>query len=387
MQMLAVVTVRDYLRQYTGLVGLTGTAVSDAQAYEQIYGLEVVAVPTNRPMIRVDHPDLLYSTRQAKLAGLASDAARRQSAGQPVLIGTRSIDDADTVSALLGGLGVDHKVLAARNHEREAEILAGAGSPSAVTIAVKMAGRGVDIVLGGADGSQREAVADAGGLCVLGAERSTVGRMDMHLRGRAGRQGDPGESRFYASFDDELLKNVAPKFGRSGFKDGVHSRPVSFSIDRAQTKAAEYQTALLIQAIAHDEVLAEQQRLVYADRRTVLEQPDLRIKFARMLDDLVSSGGMPATVITDYERRASELGAEVMREVERRVLLSVIDTTWREHLAAMADLLTGLSIRAAGRPVPLPEYRREAAQLFDDMTATIRQRAVSALLTLKVDVQ
>jgi len=162
---------------------------------------------------------------------------------------------------------------------------------------------------------------------------------------------------------------------------------VSFSIDRAQTKAAEYQTALLIQAIAHDEVLAEQQRFVYADRQTVLEQPDLRIKFARMLDDLVSSGAMPATAITEYERRESELGAAVMREVERRVLLSVIDATWREHLAAMADLLTGLSIRAAGRAVPLPEYRREAAQLFDDMTATIRQRAVSALLTLKVDVQ
>jgi preprotein translocase subunit SecA len=386
MQVLATVTVRDYLRQYSMLAGLTGTAVTDAQTYQQIYGLDVVPVPTNRPMIRVDHPDLVYGTRRDKLAALAGDAARRHTAGQPVLIGAMSIDDADEISRLLGDLGVTHDVLTARNHDAEAEVLATAGRPGGVTVAVKMAGRGVDIVLGGADGAEYETVVDVGGLCVLGAERSTVGRMDLHLRGRAGRQGDPGESRFYASYDDELMKGV-PKVGLSLYKDGIESRSVSNAIDRMQAKAAASQTAWLVQNVAYDDVLAEQQRLVYADRRTVLEQPNLQAKFVRMLDDVVRSGEMPPSARGAYHSREAELGAPLLRELERRVLLSATDTAWRDHLAAMADLITGLSIRAAGRLVSLPEYQREAAHLFDAMTAAIRLRAVTAMLTLKADVQ
>jgi preprotein translocase subunit SecA len=204
-QVLATVSERDYLSQYAALAGLTGTALSDADVYRDIYHLDVVPIPTNRPMTRVDYPDLLYQSRQSKLAALVDDATRRQAAGQPVLIATVSADDAQVISGLLSDEGVSHELLSATNHKREAEILAEAGQPGAVTVVVKMAGRGVDIVLGGAQGAQYEAVSGAGGLCVLGAERSGNRRMELHLRGRAGRQGDPGESRFYLSADDAVM--------------------------------------------------------------------------------------------------------------------------------------------------------------------------------------
>jgi preprotein translocase subunit SecA len=385
-QVLASISERDYLSQYAAIAGMTGTALSDAQVYREIYHLDVVPIPTDRPMLRVDHPDVLYQTRQAKLTALAAETVRRQAAGQPVLIGTFSADDAQAISRLLSDSGARHELLTASDHEREAAILTEAGRPGAVTVVVKMAGRGVDIVLGGAQGTQHEAVADAGGLCVLGTERSANRRMELHLRGRAGRQGDPGESRFYLSAEDEVMK--AHKAAHvEWFPNGTQSRLVTIAIDRIQARTAASQAAWLTQVLAYDEVLAEQQRLVYADRRTVLEQPDLRARVMRVLDDMVQSEVAPADAAGTYARREAELGGPVMRDFERRALLSATDRTWREHLAAMSDLLTGLSVRAAGRAVPLPEYQREAARLFEDMTATLRRRAVSTLLTAKIEVQ
>ncbi len=386
-QTLATVSEHDYLSQYADLAGMTGTAMSDAQVYRDVYQLDVVPIPTNRPMIRVDHPDILYKTRQAKLTALAGDAARRQAGGQPVLIGTMSADDARVISGLLADTGAGHELLSARNQEREAEILADAGRPGAVTVVVKMAGRGVDIVLGGAQGTEYETVAEAGGLYVLGAERSASRRMELHLRGRAGRQGDPGESRFYVSAEDEVVKAITKVALGGWLADGTQLRALTTSIDKIQARTAESQAAWLSQNVAYDDVLAQQQRLVYADRRAVLEQPDLHTKVLRMIDDLVRSGAAAADAVSEYARREAELGGPVMRNFERKVLLSVTDRAWREHLAAMTDLLTGLTVRSAGRTVPLADYKREAGRLFEAMTATLRQQAVSMLLTAKIEVK
>jgi preprotein translocase subunit SecA len=383
-QLLASISVRDYLSQYATLAGLTGTAVSDAQVYREIYHLDVVSIPTNRPMIRIDHPDVLYRTRQAKLAALAGDTSRRQAAGQPVLIGTLSTDDGQIISRLLDELGTRHELLSASNYEREAEILAEAGRPGAVTIVVKMAGRGVDIVLGGAQGTHYEAVATAGGLCVLGAERSASRRMELHLRGRAGRQGDPGASRFYVSADDAVLASTT-KLPFTMLPEGSEFRRMAMAIDNIQARTAESQATWLSQNAAFDDVLAQQRRLVYADRCTVLEEPDLRERITRMIHDVVRSGAVSADAVSAYERREAELGRPAMREFERRALLAAIDWTWREHLAAMTDLLTALKVRAVGRSVSLPEYQREAARLFEEMTATLLQRAVNTLLTVKLE--
>jgi preprotein translocase subunit SecA len=387
LQVLAVISVRDYLNPYHVVTGMTGTAMSDMAAYRDIYHMDVVAIPTNRPMIRVDHPDVFYRTRESKLAAVAAEARRRQATGQPVLIGTLSADDAQVISAVLSGGGVVHEVLTAANNQREAEILAEAGRPGAVTVVVKMAGRGVDIVLGGATGSQYAAVADAGGLCVLGAERSASRRLELHLRGRAGRQGDPGESRFYLAAEDAIMAAV-PRIARPGSsQDGTSTRPLSALIDRTQASTAASQASWLVTSVGYDQVLAEQQRLVYADRRVVLEEPNLRARILRMVVEAVQSGVVAADAVSRYERRETELGRSVMRDLERGVLLSATDRAWREHLAAMTDLRTGLTVRVAGGTFPLAEYRREAARLFDAMTAAVRTQAARGVVKIKVQLK
>jgi preprotein translocase subunit SecA len=249
-----------------------------------------------------------------------------------------------------------------------------------------MAGRGADIVLGGAQATHYEAVTAAGGLCVLGAERSANRRMELHLRGRAGRQGDPGESRFYVSAEDAVVAGTT-KLPFTMLPEGSEFRRLATVIDSTQARTAASQAAWLKEGVAFDDVLAEQRRLVYADRRSVLEQPDLRERIMRMLSDVVRSGAVPADAVSAYERREAELGRPVMRELERRSLLAAIDRTWREHLAAMTDLLTGLKVRAVGRSVSLPDYQREAARLFEEMTVTLWQRAVDTLLTVHVEAQ
>lgn len=426
-QVLGSVPCRDYVRQYDRLAGMTGTAASEAPVYRELYGLEVITIPTNRPVIRVDHPDKLYRTRQAKLAAIAADTAKRAASGQPVLVGAMSGADAEAVERLLQDAGVSCELLSARNFEREASVLAEAGRPGAVTIVVKMAGRGVDIVLG-RSGAEREAVADRGGLCVLGTERNGDRRTELHLRGRAGRQGDPGESLFYLSAEDEVVGHLTRRTPKSVLRDGESLEVLSRGLDKAQFRFAASLAQWYRDKAAFDEVLTGQQRVVYAERRSVLRQHDLRAHVTAIIDDVVTAevnralragstpeslmaglrplypvagalsiqihvamqrggrgreAGLLAAVRQDarqaYKKREAQVGEQMIRELERRALLSATDSAWREHLAAVSDLLSSLLIRAAGQTAPLPEYQREAAALYASMTDQIRRAAVSTI--------
>lgn len=427
-QTTATLTCRDYLRRYHHLAGMTGAAVSEAPIYRDLYGLEVVAIPTNRPVIRIDHPDILYRTSQSKLAALADDVGRRAAAGQPVLIGAMSAADAEAVAALLTEAGTGCEVLAARNFEREAGVLAEAGRPGAVTIVVKMAGRGVDIILGGSSGADYDAVANNGGLCVLGTERTGDRRTELHLRGRAGRQGDPGESRFYLSVEDEIVASMVRAVPKSLLlRDGTVFGQLSRNLDKAQIKHAAALAQWYLTDVAFDEVLAAQQRSFFSDRRSILQERDIRARFAAIFDEAItaevkdalqagSGPGLPvrklvrlypvasapaaisiamqdgsrdpgpdvlAAVRQDaqqaHEDREAQLGERLMRDAERRALLSAYDRAWREHLAAMSDLSSSVMIRAAGGPPSLAEYRRGAAALYSAMTGQIGRYALSLL--------
>ncbi len=430
-QIIGSVICRDYLRQYGRLAGLTGTAASEAPAYRELYGLEVITIPTNRPVIRVDHADKLYRTRQAKLAVIASDIGARVASGQPVLVGAMSDADADAVAGLLGEAGISCELLSARNFEREAAVLADAGRPGAVTIVVKMAGRGVDILLGGSSAADREVVAELGGLCVLGTERNGDRRTELHLRGRAGRQGDPGESLFYLSAEDEVVGQIMRYTPKSLLRDGAPFERLSRDLDKAQFRIAASQAQWHSSNAAFDDVLAQQQRVIYAERNTIVCQHDLRAHVAAILDDVLAaevkntlrtgsdpealvarlmrlypvagasyiriamrSGGRDtatgvlAAVRRDahqaYQNREAQVGARIMRELERRALLSATDTAWREHLAAMSDLHSSAIVRAAGGTPSLPDYQREAAARYAGMTDQIRRTAVSQIFYAKI---
>jgi preprotein translocase subunit SecA len=288
-QVIGSVLCRDYLGQYDRLAGLTGTAASEAPVYRDLYGLEVITIPTSRPVIRVDHADKLYRKRQAKLAAIASDVAKRAASGQPVLVGAMSDADADAVARLLGDAGISCELLSARNFEREAAVLADAGRPGAVTIVVKMAGRGVDIVLGGSSGAGREAVADVGGLCVLGTERNGDRRTELHLRGRAGRQGDPGESLFYLSAEDEVVGQILKYTPKAAVRDGSTLGRLSRDLDKAQFRVTAAHAQWYKTNAAFDDVLAQQQRVIYTERNAVVHQQDLRAHVAAILDDVLAA--------------------------------------------------------------------------------------------------
>jgi len=431
-QTIATVALRDYLRQYHHLTGMTGTAVTEAPVYRDLYGLDVVTIPTNKPVIRIDHPDMLYRTRQSKLAALAADAGRRAAAGQPVLIGAMSAADADAVAALLTDARTGCEVLAARDFEREAHVLAEAGRPGAVTIVVKMAGRGVDIILGGS-GGDHDAVSDEGGLCVLGTERTVDRRTELHLRGRAGRQGDPGESLFYLSAEDEVVASLARAVPKSIIPpDGIAVGELSTKqFDKAQFNFAAWQTQGYLINVAFDDVLAAQQRSIYADRRSILHELNMRPRIMSILDDVITAevegalrarsdpdalirklaqlfpiasaradivsamqGGTrdPGPIVLSaarrdakeaYENREARVGEQPMCYAARRVLLVASDLAWREHLAAISDLSSGLMIRGARGTQALAEYQRQATTLYTAMTAQIKRDAVGYLFNLE----
>jgi preprotein translocase subunit SecA len=425
-QTIGSVLCRDYLRQYDRLAGLTGTAASEAPVYRDLYGLEVITIPTNSPTIRIDHPDKLYRTRQAKLASIASDTGARSASGQPVLIGAMSEADAQIVAGLLGEAAIPFELLSARNFEREASVLADAGRPGAVTIVVKMAGRGVDIVLGGSSAAERELVADKGGLCVLGTERNGDRRTELHLRGRAGRQGDPGESLFYLSAEDEVVGQLMKYAPKSLLPDGRTFGRLSRDLNNAQFRTAAAYAQWYKANAALDDVLAQQQRVIYAERNTLLHQRDVSAKVAAILsevladevrnavrngsdspalvtrlkllypvagvssiDEAIRRGGRDpvpgvlAEVRRDaqqaYENREAQLGNRIMRQLERAALLSATDSAWREHLAGMSDLLSSAIIRAAGGTPSLPDFQRDAAALYAGMTDQIRRKALNQI--------
>jgi preprotein translocase subunit SecA len=483
-QTLATITLQNYFRLYEKLSGMTGTALTEANEFHQTYGLGVVPIPTNMPMIRVDQPDLVYQTEEAKYDALVDDIVERHANGQPVLVGTTSVEKSERVSRQLKRRGVPHEVLNAKYHEQEAAIVAKAGHKGAVTVATNMAGRGTDIQLGGnpefladiqlhqrglspvetpedyeaawpeAVEKCRKAVAEehaevvaAGGLYVLGTERHESRRIDNQLRGRSGRQGDPGESRFYLSLEDELMVRFngdkiahLMQLMKTPPDMPLESKPVSRAIRSAQSNVESLNFEIRKDVLKYDDVMNRQRKVVYDERRAVLEGADLEPQISGMIDDVIAeyvkgatgegfpeewdldklwralkqlypigitvdelieeAGGERSHLTSDfiaaaakedahaaYARREQELTPEVMREVERRVVLSVLDRRWREHLYEMDYLREGVSLRGYGQRDPLIEYQREGYDMFTAMMDGIKEDTVGSLYNLQVQVQ
>jgi preprotein translocase subunit SecA len=471
-QTLATITLQNYFRMYDKLAGMTGTAQTEAAELFATYGLQVAPIPTHRPVVRDDEADLIYKTEDAKFEAVVEDLVERFETGQPVLVGTVSVEKSEKLSRLLEKRGVPHEVLNAKQHFREAEIVAQAGRLNAITVATNMAGRGVDILLGGnPEGMAKrdlradeidtttdeglkqlrelteryslettvegDKVRELGGLYVLGTERHESRRIDNQLRGRSGRQGDPGESRFYLSLEDDLMRIFATGainwvMGRALPDDvPLEAKMVTKAIERAQNTVEQRNAEIRKNVLKYDEVLNQQRKVIYARRDQILEGHDLRSQIVdEYLPDAVHSTvetfcvaefveewdleGLEAEVrtywptaltkeqlagckntdelyavlvddaLTHYERREAELGAEVMREVERQVMLRIIDTKWREHLYEMDYLQEGINLRAMGQKDPLTEWQREGFEMFTQMVHGVAQDFVKYVMHVQV---
>ena len=482
-QTLATITLQNYFRLYSKLSGMTGTAMTEASEFYQIYKLGVVPIPTNREMVRLDQADLVYKSEAGKFVAVTADIAEKHRKGQPVLVGTVSVEKSEELSAFLRKSGVPHEVLNAKHHEREAAIIARAGVRGAVTVATNMAGRGTDIMLGGnpefmADfelqrrgispvdnaeayeaawpdeiARQKTAVAKGheevialGGLYVLGTERHESRRIDNQLRGRSGRQGDPGESRFYLSLQDELMRRfnsgmVERFLTAAGIPEDapIESKMVSNAIRSAQTQVEAQNFEMRKNVLKYDDVMNRQRQVIYGERRMVLEGEDIKdqvadfvretlsayVKIATAqgyseewdletlwsaiktiypisfsIDELIASVGsrsgldaefLTARIIEDCEKayasREESLGADVMRELERKVLLSVLDRKWREHLYEMDYLQEGIGLRAMAQRDPLVEYQREGYELFSAMMDAIKEEIAGFLFNIEITVE
>ena len=482
-QTLATITLQNYFRLYKKLSGMTGTAMTEASEFMQIYKLGVIPIPTNKKMQRIDQSDLIYKSEVGKFTAVAEDIAARYKKGQPVLVGTVSVEKSEELSAILKRRGIAHEVLNAKQHEREAAIIARAGTVSAVTVATNMAGRGTDIMLGGnpefmADfelqrqglnpvetpeeyekawpaeitkqkesvAKEHETVVSLGGLYVLGTERHESRRIDNQLRGRSGRQGDPGESRFYLSLQDELMRRfnsglVERFLGAAGMPEEtpLESKIVSNAIKSAQTQVESLNFEMRKNVLKYDDVMNKQREVVYSERREVLEGADIKDLVRKFLDETVTAyvdsatatgvaedwdletlwaalkglfpisftaeellneiGGASSLdsdflldrILTEanlaYEKRESELTSTVMRELERKILLSVLDRKWREHLYEMDYLQEGIGLRAMAQRDPLVEYQREGFDLFSAMMDAIKEELVSYLFNAEVQVE
>ena len=415
----ATITLQNYFRLYEKLAGMTGTAVTEAEEFDKIYKLDVVAIPTNMEMVRADMPDLVYRHELGKFDAVVDEIVERAKTGQPVLVGTISIEKSEYISTLLGRKGVKHEVLNAKQHEREAAIIAQAGQRGAVTIATNMAGRGTDIKLG-------EGVTELGGLYIMGTERHESRRIDNQLRGRSGRQGDPGESRFFVSFEDELMRRFAPEWlpgmmSKLGMEDNVpieHSW-VSKSIEQAQKKVEGYNFDIRKHLVDYDDVMNKHREVIYAERQKVLEGADIKTIILEMVEqelrELVEASladnhdedwnyevllrelaailppsprltveALEALHRDDcielvlevacelYDGREAQNGVEVMRLLERIVMLTTIDRLWVEHLTAMDDMREGIGLHAYGQVEPLVAYKREAFDMFEQLMGNIR---------------
>ena len=440
-QTLATITFQNYFRMYDRLAGMTGTAKTEEAELTQIYNLPVVAIPTHRPMIREDQPDLVYKHEKAKFAAVADEIAEWHTKGRPVLVGTRSIEKSESLSALLRRRGIPHQVLNAKYHEKEAEIISQAGRAGAVTIATNMAGRGVDIILGGnpPDETDGEKVRAHGGLHIVGTERHEARRIDNQLRGRAGRQGDAGSSRFYVALDDELMRlfageRIAGIMERLGIEDDVPIEHglVTRQIENAQKKVESYHFDVRKHVLEYDDVMNVQRRVIYAERRKVLLDETLRdniLDFIErlvggladavcsteirpdewdlpgLLDDLRTAIPLPAGVTPEslrglsagevrdrlarealaaYEAKEQSIGAETMRELERLILLQTMDRKWIDHLYAMDALREGIGLRAYAQVSPLIEYQKEGFALFEQMKDEIQEETIKFLYLVEV---
>ncbi|MDA1348649.1 MAG: preprotein translocase subunit SecA [Chloroflexi bacterium] len=445
----ATITLQNYFRLYDKLAGMTGTAETEAEEFFKIYKLEVVGIPTNRPMIRNDRQDLVFKDEKAKYRAVVAEIEKRQKAGQPVLVGTTDIDKSEALSEMLTRKGVAHEVLNAKQHEREAIIVAQAGRPGAVTVATNMAGRGTDIVLGGNPESfeisehdwkkDHEAVVAQGGLFILGTERHEARRIDNQLRGRAGRQGDPGESRFYVALDDELMRRFGGDRIRSimewvGLDDDtpIENKMIGRAIEGAQVKVEAYHFDTRKHLVEYDDVINTHRDVIYGEREKILSGGDLKANVKSMVEEEIISiqkqyvgsntrdswdtEGLlrelltimpPPDDFTDpdevaqfdtdeieerllnhadqvYERMESDLTPDVMRQAERQVMLRVTDTAWVQHLTSMESLRQGIGLQAYGQRDPLVMYKREGHERFQDLNARIRHDIVRTIFHVSV---
>ena len=478
-QTLATITLQNYFRLYEKLAGMTGTAMTEASEFDKIYKLGVVPIPTNKDVVRVDEADLVYRTEDAKFAAVADDIAERHAKGQPILVGTTSVEKSERLSKLLRKRGIVHEVLNAKQHEREASIVAMAGHKGAVTVATNMAGRGTDIMLGGsveflADqelrkrgldpnddsdayeeawpstlekieaqvAAEKAEVTAAGGLAVIGTERHESRRIDNQLRGRSGRQGDPGISRFYLSLEDDLLRlfkadwvNWVLQTMKIPDDMPIESKQVTKTLASAQSQVEAQNFESRKNILKYDDVMSRQREVIYAERRQVLEGQDLQTWVSSMIDEVVTAyvngategfpeewdleqlwtalgtlypisltiegveaeaGGRESLsrerlhdrVLDDaraaYAQREEQLGPEITRELERRVVLSVLDRKWREHLYEMDYLREGIGLRAYSQRDPLVEYQREGFDMFGAMMDGIAEESVGFLFNLEV---
>ena len=426
-QTLATITFQNYFRMYNKLAGMTGTAKTEEDEFLKIYKLPVIVVPTNLPVQRVDHPDVIYKNKKAKYKAVGQQVEKIHAKGQPVLIGTTSITQSEELSAILKKRGVPHNVLNAKYHEKEAQIVADAGQKGAVTIATNMAGRGTDIKLG-------EGVPELGGLFIVGTERHESRRIDNQLRGRSGRQGDPGESRFYLSLEDDLMRlfasdNVAKIMDKLGMEEDepIEHSLITKSIEHAQKKVEARNFDIRKHVLEYDDVMNQQREIIYGERKKILNGENLRENIFGMinhiikaemnqyaneklypeewqLDELIkdaekiySSPGqlnkseleklsrdelkeyLEKVAADNYKSREDIYGAETMRELERVIMLRVVDNKWMEHLDHMDMLREGINLRAYGQRNPLVEYKIEALAMFEEMEAAIQDQ-IAALM-------
>jgi preprotein translocase subunit SecA len=434
-QTLATITFQNYFRMYEKLAGMTGTADTEAAEFAKIYDLDVVLIPTNKKMIRADHSDVIYKTEREKFQAVVEEIKELAEMGRPVLVGTVSIEKSERLSKMLAKTGVKHSVLNAKNHEKEAEIVAKAGQENSVTISTNMAGRGTDIVLG-------PGVVDMDGLHIIGTERHEARRIDNQLRGRAGRQGDPGSSRFYLSLEDDLMRifaadRIANLMDRVGMEEGhpIEHGLISRAIENAQKKVEAQNFNIRKQLIEYDDVMNQQREIIYEQRRQALEEEDLQPFILDMIEDIVDDlvenhtqeetlseewdlRGLQEAFLTQfsmtlsfegnsvedftqegirefllekarngYSQKEEEWGPEIARDMERLVTLQTVDQRWREHLLAMDHLKEGIGLRGYAQQNPLIEYKREGLDMFQEMVEQIKGEILQMLFRIQVATQ
>ena len=430
-QTLASITFQNYFRMYEKLSGMTGTAKTEEKEFNDIYGLEVIPIPPNRPLIRIDLPDLIFKSKAAKYRAVVRNAVERHKTGQPILIGTTSITQSEELSDMLLRAGVPHKVLNAKHHEQEAEIVANAGQMGMVTIATNMAGRGTDITLG-------EGVPELGGLAILGTERHESRRIDNQLRGRAGRQGDPGSSQFFLSLEDDLMRifgadNISGIMDKLGMEEDepIEHSLITKSIERAQKKVEDHNYNIRKYILEYDDVMNQQREVLYEQRRRILRNESLRDTINEMIDKLVTDAvdayadeklypeewdyeglhkhlsqyfltsdlmsteemeeytrqeldeRLHEIAHSEYQERVDLLGDAMFSQLEKAIMLRVVDSKWMEHLDNMDMLREGIGLRAYGQKNPLVEYKFEAYDMFQHMIDTIQDETIMALYKIR----
>ena len=429
---LATITFQNYFRMYKKLAGMTGTAKTEEDEFNKIYKLDVYVIPTNKPMIRKDLPDVIYKTKNAKYRAVVREVVKRHATGQPILVGTTSISQSEILSQMLDKEHIVHNVLNAKYHEKEAEIIKDAGQRDMVTIATNMAGRGTDIKLG-------KGVAELGGLMIIGTERHESRRIDNQLRGRAGRQGDPGTTQFYLSLEDDLMRifgsdNISKFMDKLGLDEDepITAKMITKSIEKAQKKVESHNFEIRKYVLEYDDVMNQQREVLYAQRRQVLTSDSLKDTILGMVSDIIDYGlnkyadeklypeewdfaglltqmqqyFVPKDATTSeelenlsrvevkeklyqiavdlYEAREKEIGTETMRELERAIMLRVVDSKWMDHLDAMDALKEGINLRAYGQKNPLVEYKFEAYDMFEEMVDSIKRTTVTFLYHIQI---